>query len=359
MILSMLSFSQAKLEAWAIDHYGEYTAIAAGRQDSFLQWLFYFSPYVRIGEFLLGCLAAQLYLVLKPVEQKSREMLIGRIATAVSILSIVLLIYLMHSSAAASTFFAPYMNFALAPSVAAMILCVARYDTAVSRLLSRRPLVLLGDASYSIYLLHILLLSLVFGIGGPMTAQAESDGAILVVGAMRLALIVALILVFSLGTYSFIEAPARRYLRSWFKSALPRWRRVAIAGASIPALLSVAVIAVPPALPQERSIAAGIRIVSATYGQNCGAPVGNASSFLKKACDGRDSCNYVVKATELGDPANGCEKSFAAEFECAPDRTRHRQEVPPEAGFGGLLVLTCPTPTGASVAPSVREEPQR
>jgi peptidoglycan/LPS O-acetylase OafA/YrhL len=357
-IVSVLSLSQGRLDAWAADHYGRPATVAAGWQDSFLRWLLLFSPYIRIGEFLLGCLTAQLYLVLDGYRHQSREFLIGRIALAVSIVSIVLLTYFMYSPGWSSFFLRLNMNFGLAPSIAVLIFCVARYDTGVSRLLSCRPLVILGNASYSIYLLHILLLSLAYGYGVRVSAEAGSNGAVAFVATVRLALIVGLILVFSLGTYTFIEVPARRYLRAWFKSALPRWRGVAVAAAGTPAILAVLVLAVQPGSRRETSVEAGIRVVSATYGQNCGAPAGNASSFLKRACDGRDSCRYVVNVAVLGDPAGGCSKSFATEFECAPDRTRYRQEIPAEAGLGGLLVLTCPTLDGtikgASFAPPVR-----
>ena len=50
------------------------------------------------------------------------------------------------------------MNFALAPSAALLVFSAARYYNVFSRLLTSRPAIILGDASYSIYLVHYLVL---------------------------------------------------------------------------------------------------------------------------------------------------------------------------------------------------------
>jgi len=88
----------------------------------------------------------------------------------------------------------------------------------------------------------------------------------------------------------------------------------------------------------------GISVVSATYGGNCGAPGGNATQDVVASCNGRTECSYSVKVERLGDPANGCGKDFAASYFCEAEATMRHQVLPAEAGFGGVLNLSCTQP---------------
>ena len=87
-----------------------------------------------------------------------------------------------------------------------------------------------------------------------------------------------------------------------------------------------------------------IRVVAATYGENCNAPRGNASPALARACDGQPECRYIVDHRVLGDPAFDCPKDFHALWTCGDDPTVYTATVPPEAGSGKEIVLTCPIP---------------
>jgi peptidoglycan/LPS O-acetylase OafA/YrhL len=51
-----------------------------------------------------------------------------------------------------------YMNLGLALSAALLVFCTARYRKVVSRLLNSPPALVLGDASYSINLVHYVML---------------------------------------------------------------------------------------------------------------------------------------------------------------------------------------------------------
>ncbi len=60
-----------------------------------------------------------------------------------------------------------------------------------------------------------------------------------------------------------------------------------------------------------------IHVRSATYGENCGAPIGNATSDVQMSCNGDQKCTYTVDTVRLGDPAPGCSKAFTVEeYEC-------------------------------------------
>ena len=90
-----------------------------------------------------------------------------------------------------------------------LVLVAARDQGRLGRFLASRPLVFLGDISFSVYLLHIILLnvlSFLFGIDATL-----SIGPRLIWMAGFLGLTVALAAL----SYRFIEQPARRIGRNW------------------------------------------------------------------------------------------------------------------------------------------------
>jgi hypothetical protein len=91
----------------------------------------------------------------------------------------------------------------------------------------------------------------------------------------------------------------------------------------------------------EVEIGHGIIVRAASYGENCGAKHGNVTLSIKRACDGRDNCEYTVDYKMLGDTVPGCGKEFSVDYVCAPDETDRRVEVPGEAGFGSVAVIEC------------------
>jgi peptidoglycan/LPS O-acetylase OafA/YrhL len=92
---------------------------------------------------------------------------------------------------------------------------VARYDNVVSRLLTSRPALILGDASYSIYLTHFLVLMVAFRLIGTVV-----HGAIF--NAVALTLSTLAILLVSVLLYTFYELPARKWLRRLWGAKRPQ-----------------------------------------------------------------------------------------------------------------------------------------
>jgi len=200
----------AAINAWAVGHYG---AIAEMRQplddfaasESFVFWLSYFSPYLRMGEFVLGSLVAQLYLQLRKPADLENAIGTGLFVAAGA--SMIAITYLEYApDVGMNVFRKMYMNFALAPSAALLVFSTARYHNVFSRLLTSRPFVVLGDASYSIYLLHFMVLMLAFKLIGP---TVHGDGF----NTVALILCTVATLLISILLYSYYEAPARKWLR--------------------------------------------------------------------------------------------------------------------------------------------------
>jgi peptidoglycan/LPS O-acetylase OafA/YrhL len=172
---------------------------------SYVTWLLYFSPVTRLFEFGMGCGAGCLFLTgWKP--RSGGAHLAGFMAIAGLIATAVL--YSIPS----------LMSYALLPTVlrvlpliaaTCLIYYVSAWQSPVSRLLSSRKAVAGGEISYSLYLLHPFLL--------PWFTHAPSAimKPLALVGWLA-AFIAAVftVIVFSFGSYSLIEVPCRRWLRS-------------------------------------------------------------------------------------------------------------------------------------------------
>ncbi|SAK48733.1 hypothetical protein AWB76_01243 [Caballeronia temeraria] len=83
-----------------------------------------------------------------------------------------------------------------------------------------------------------------------------------------------------------------------------------------------------------------IKVISGTYGANCGAASGNATRDLTRQCDGRDTCEYVPNRQHISDATQSCKKDLQADWRCT-DTEMHTAMLSPEAGANSTLVLSC------------------
>jgi len=148
-----------------------------------------FNPLLRLPEFIVGMLTGLLFL------QRKSNPAFGSICvltgTAVIVLITALVTKIPNPLISAGF---------LSPAFAAIIFGVAQQPR-WARVLALPPLVLLGEASYSLYLLHSLV----------MTKAFESTPYL--PHGIRVAVCVAAAIGASLVSYKFVEEPARRWLR--------------------------------------------------------------------------------------------------------------------------------------------------
>jgi hypothetical protein len=106
------------------------------------------------------------------------------------------------------------------------------------------------------------------------------------------------------------------------------------------------IFAIAALMASSSAQAIAIKVVSGTYGQNCGAQRSNATPDLAARCNGKDTCEYRVDRRRILDPTAGCRKDFLAEWRCGKTEF-HTAMLSPEAGAGSTLVLSCVRQTGA------------
>lgn len=119
----------------------------------------------------------------------------------------------------------------------------------------------------------------------------------------------------------------------------------AFPGGSIRCMLTVSVICVLVASRETKAEGRTIRIVSGTYGQNCGALHGNVTHDLAHRCDGRTTCEYSPRAPRKGRVA-ACSNDFVAEWRCGGAEF-HTAALGPAVRWGDTLVLSCASERGA------------
>ncbi len=164
----------------------------ASSQDLFLPWLnaLKFNPLLRLPDFLLGMGAGALFLRTPPHPRNSL-ILAGALLLALGIALQRFIPYpVMHSGLLAPAFALLIFGFATQP--------------AWTRPLGAKPLILLGEASYSLYLLHAFPL-------GIMVYVFHLDRSLHLVAVLLAYLAVMLLL--SMGVFLALESPLRRRLR--------------------------------------------------------------------------------------------------------------------------------------------------
>jgi len=155
----------------------------------------WYSPLTRVWEFLIGCILGTARLRSSSGPQSLRGPLILGVLIALVVVAYLPLPGLL-----------PKLTWYLLclPLFALLVAQLGAGPSWLGRLLAHPHLVRLGEASYSLYLLHWLLLTLVV-----FAAQQRHPAPGWAVPA-----IIALTIGASLATYHWVETPARRWMRA-------------------------------------------------------------------------------------------------------------------------------------------------
>ena len=170
-------------------------------------WFDYFNPYLRLLEFLAGCLAAKAY-----VSKSSLSPLVARAIFFASLIwCIVAVCFDTFTSIPILVNVAP--NFLNAPAIAFVLFYCCRYATPLNGFLGSKALVLAGTVSYSVYVwCWVVVPQFRFSAPAVLNSSLLAQMAYEILGAVVATTIVAYI------SYKIIEEPSRRILRSAFES---------------------------------------------------------------------------------------------------------------------------------------------
>jgi peptidoglycan/LPS O-acetylase OafA/YrhL len=155
----------------------------------------YYSPIVRVWEFLTGCVLGTLRLQAPPSGSRRRDLLLG----------------LVFVGAIAGAFLLPsevWLSIGWyvvgLPVFATLVALLGAGRSRIGDLLASRWLTRLGEGSYSLYLLHwipmtLAIYAMAHGVFNPGPASVG---------------LVGLVIIASLATYRWVESPCRKWLRA-------------------------------------------------------------------------------------------------------------------------------------------------
>jgi len=180
-----------------------------------MQWLTYYSPYLHVGQFLAGCFAAMIYqnradAKIGPGERKAIAILFWISVAGLACAPV--LLFLQPRFAGPAFSIEVTVRLVEISGFSIVFIAASRYGHA--RWLSSRAMIIGGDCSYSIYLLHPFLIRLA------MIGKAEEPG--IPEFALRLGMFVAIATAIAWIGYTLVEAPSRRWLRRAFGTSSPR-----------------------------------------------------------------------------------------------------------------------------------------
>lgn len=201
---------QSVPDDFGVKHYGAAAGFAANPGHSFAFWFLFLSPYMRIFEFIIGALCAHVFLARKAAAPSQLEKWIISALSLVS-LSLITATYLpaQHHSVWAAQIFS---FFGYYPFLVVLIYAAARWQAGwIARAFSWGPLVWCGEASYSIYLIHIVVYN---------KFAHHTEGTL--PSFIRAFAAIALIIIVARILFEWIEMPMRRWMRQKLALLAPR-----------------------------------------------------------------------------------------------------------------------------------------
>ncbi len=208
-LLYVVYLTTDKWESLVLSAHPDFISLRADFQNSFYRWLLYISPYFHILEFIGGCLACQLCLIVRRRGIRflpwQREALCWS-GVAWIVIAWCLMFFPQYASVVVPRAFLNFvsflhMTFLMAPGCLLVITSFGTGNSTLASTLAAPIPRFLGDISYSIYLGHQVTANFIYV---PAEFPYPVIG-LLMVGVM--------IIIVATGLHYIIELPAKRFLR--------------------------------------------------------------------------------------------------------------------------------------------------
>lgn len=190
----------AVIENTAAAAFGPVATENNGYQDLLIRWLYYFWPMSQLVHFLGGVAVAQAFMRRKPIALRGTLLVPLCVGAA-----LVAHFYLYLTIAPTDAFVGRNASSFYGPLVVVSIWAVTMWPkTAVARFLSFPFMVMFGEASYSLYLLHAMLFDYMQQLGDAIGLHSWALWAVMLM----------LLLGISRACYVLFERPMRNLLRN-------------------------------------------------------------------------------------------------------------------------------------------------
>jgi peptidoglycan/LPS O-acetylase OafA/YrhL len=339
VFVGLVAINVGAIDAFATARFGPVASLAHNEAFSFVLWVTYFWPVSRLLDFIGGCFVGHIYLLSAGQHSSWLSGRAAGYATWGALLIIVAthaVIWFPDSSSAFHPLIVLASNFGYAPGMMLLIYLVAAHPSPVARLLASRSLVLGGNISYSIYLLHMWIWDL---FQHPAIALRPVPYLLLI---LRYLVAIGLLLAAAYATYKLVEMPSRRALRNLLSlgaGVCGRWRGVR--RTVVAAVLAAPFVVILAGETLNLYGPNRISDLAARYGGNCGTKYFQFSEKLSEKCVGLASCSFPVGTANLDDAGEVCVRDFLVEWWCSQDNRRfHVSSLAAVAG-GSTVELSC------------------
>lgn len=217
MVLAFANLLVFAIAIFAFFHYGEefLQATVPSLTSDGMPWLTYYAPYLHVSQFLTGCFAAMVYLerATKPVGRgEARLVAILFALSVVGLTGMPVVLYFQPELPASNFIIELGVRLGEVAFFAVILLGVSRYGLA--RFLSWRAMIIGGECSYSVYLLHPFLIRIAMIGKSEVMAVPEF--------LFRLCVFVGVATAVAWVAYSIVEVPSRAWLRRTLGATAPR-----------------------------------------------------------------------------------------------------------------------------------------
>ncbi len=184
-------------------------------------WFYYFFPLTRIGEFILGALAATLYMRAAVIPISQAETQRSRRLCLLSLAGIfgMGVYYSTHLGYDNFLFFLAN-NFGIAPFLAYLFYATSRNPNFLTRWWSSRLMQTGGDISYSLYMMQFVIFYSFLIDLFPKPAGFEVTTSEWIGVTLSVFVYMGIVTLVALCTYRFVEVPSRRILRKLSRKIL-------------------------------------------------------------------------------------------------------------------------------------------
>lgn len=169
-------------------------------------WIWYVSPYVRIMEFIAGAMACAIFL-----RSCGGDWITRRGCVVMELSALAWSLFAIHAGATGTlgSLGPVSTNFMFAPALVVILLCGSAKGSLLSSVLERRPFVMLGEISYSVYMFQMIAMICMAHV--TITDSASLSGIATIV--FKVGAICFLATLMAYGSYYLYEMPARRAIR--------------------------------------------------------------------------------------------------------------------------------------------------
>jgi len=168
-------------------------------------WLTYFGPYLRVLEFFAGVLACRAYLSYRKKIIDSRTATMGLVACLLWCIAAMALTGLTGNDLTMDML----RTFAYTPALAPGLILLCLSESRIKSLICSRPVLFMGEISYSVYVLQFLILVTLSKSGWTAISKNHDINSIIFMVAS-----IALITIAGCASYWLFEKPTRKVLRT-------------------------------------------------------------------------------------------------------------------------------------------------